>query len=80
MPSSEKGRTEELLDSFEYCEVTRGIARKAGFLKREWSEKEVTLALSDVTFGAVAIEHKLTLLTVNAKHYPMPGLHIFPLT
>ncbi len=80
MRPSEKARTEDLLNSFEYYEVTRDIAKRAGLLKREWASKGITLALSDVTIAAVAIDNHLTLLTDNVKHYPMPGLQIYPLT
>jgi predicted nucleic acid-binding protein len=37
------------------------------------------LALSDVTIAAVALIHKLVLVTDNQKHFPMPEPQIVPL-
>jgi predicted nucleic acid-binding protein len=55
------------------------IARLAGELKRDYSRKGVTLATTDVTIAAVALYHRLTLITDNLKHYPMKDLDMYPL-
>jgi len=59
--------------------VTFPIARLAGFLKRDYSRKGITLAIGDVTVAAVALYHHLTLITDNAKHYPMKEVSLYPL-
>lgn len=66
--------TEELLRSLRFYEVTWEIARLAGELKRQWGKKGPTLYLPDVTVAAVALTHRLTLLTDNRKHFPMSEL------
>jgi predicted nucleic acid-binding protein len=76
MREREREATEEILDSLEYYEVTKEIAKKAGQYKRVYREKGVTLSLPDVVIAAIAISHNLTLVTDNLKHYPMPEIRI----
>jgi predicted nucleic acid-binding protein len=79
MREEEQAGTAELLDSLQFYPVTFPIARLAGFLKRDYSRKGITLAIGDVTVAAVALYHHLTLITDNAKHYPMKGVSLYPL-
>jgi predicted nucleic acid-binding protein len=79
MRASEELRTRELLESLEYYPISWPIARLAGLLKRDYTKKGITLAVTDVTIAAVALHHQLTLLTDNVKHYPMKELSLFPL-
>ena len=79
MRPKEEARTEELLQSLEYYEISWKVARQAGLLKRDYSKKGQTLTLSDATIAAVALEYNLTLITDNLKHYPMPQLKLYPL-
>ncbi len=76
MKKHEKQVTKKLLDSLEYYEVTRELAERAGEYKREYTEKGITLSLSDVIVAAVAISNDLTLVTDNLRHYPMPDINI----
>ena len=71
--------TEAFLRNLRYYEVTWEIARGAGDLQRQWRRKGLTLSLPDDTIAAVAIAHRLTLLTDNKKHFPMPELSMQPL-
>lgn len=79
MREEEQASTAELLDSLEFYPVTFPIARLAGFLKRDYGRKGITLAIGDVTVAAVALYHHLTLITDNAKHYPMKEVSLYPL-
>jgi predicted nucleic acid-binding protein len=72
---NERQFTKKFLDSLEYYEVTRNMAEQAGEYKRQYAEKGITLALSDVIIAAIAISNNLTLVTDNLKHYPMPELN-----
>ena len=76
----EEARTEELLNSLDYYEVTWGIAKQAGLMKRDWARKGTTLSVSDVTIAAVALANNLILITDNVKHYPMRDLQLYRLT
>lgn len=46
-------------------------------LKRDYSQKGQTLSLAHTIIAAVALEYKLTLITNNLKHYPMPQLKLY---
>jgi predicted nucleic acid-binding protein len=71
--------TEAFLRGLKFYEVTWEIARRAGELKSEWAKKGHTIALPNVTIAAVALTHKLPLVTDNQKHFPMPELRLFEL-
>ena len=59
--------------------LTWPIARLAGELRRYYGRKGVTLATTDASIAAVALYHRLTLISDNLKHYPMNDIDIFPL-
>ena|SRR5260221_57184 len=75
----EEAKTESFLRSLEFYAVTWDAARLAGDLFREWRQKGQTLGLADVTIAAVALTHKLVLVTDNRKHFPMPELQLLQL-
>lgn len=79
MRPGEEERTEALLRSLQYYEITWPVARSAGLLRHEWFRKGQALALADVTIAAVALHYNLILVTDNVKHYPMRGLRFYPL-
>jgi predicted nucleic acid-binding protein len=70
----EAQRTEEFLSALVWYDATRQVAERAGRLRFEWARKGVTLSLADTLLAATAIEHGLTLITGNRKHFPMPEL------
>jgi len=75
----EETKTDRLLRSLRFYEVTWDIARLAGELQNHWRQQGRTLALPDVTIAAVALAHNLTLLTGNPKDFPMPELRSYEL-
>jgi predicted nucleic acid-binding protein len=75
----EEATTEEFLRSLQYFDITWPIARQAGLLKREYSQKGKTLTISDATIAAVALHHKVTLITANVRDFPMKDLTIYSL-
>ncbi|MBI4676724.1 MAG: type II toxin-antitoxin system VapC family toxin [Elusimicrobia bacterium] len=75
----EERSTRAFLESLEYLDITWDIARHAGLLKREHGRKGLTLALTDCTLAAVALGHGCTLITDNAKDFPMKELALHPL-
>jgi predicted nucleic acid-binding protein len=80
MRPQEEVATEEFLRSLEYYAVTWAIARAAGILKCDYARRGLSLALADVTIAAVAPAHQLTLITDDARHYPMKDLRRYPLS
>jgi tRNA(fMet)-specific endonuclease VapC len=75
----EESATEEFLRTLEYYHITWPVARVAGLLKRDHHRKGVTLTIADATIAAVAMVHELTLLTDNAKDFPMKEIVLYPL-
>jgi tRNA(fMet)-specific endonuclease VapC len=75
----EETATEEFLRTLEYYHITWPVARMAGLLKRDHARKGVTVTIADATIAAVAIVHELTLLTDNAKDFPMKEIALYPL-
>ncbi len=78
MRPGEEAKTGKFLRSLEFYPVTWEVARLAGDLFRQWRQKGQTLGLADLTIAAVAIVHKLVLVTGNQKHFPMPELQLMP--
>jgi len=77
MKDRERDATFDLLDSFDALDVTSEIADMAGELIRQWRKRGVTLGEGDAIIAATALCHRLTLVTTNAKHFPMPELTVF---
>jgi tRNA(fMet)-specific endonuclease VapC len=75
----EQTKTAELLESLRFYPVTFPIARLAGLLKRDYTRRGITLAVSDVTIAAVSLFYHLTLITDNVKHYPIADLSLHTL-
>ena len=76
MLEKETEKTNRLINSLYYYEVTRDISKTAGRLRRKYSKKGITLATTDVIIGATALIYDLILVTKNIKHYPFPGIEI----
>ena len=74
MHPSEAKATDALLSRLRYYETPPELARIAGRLQYDWRRKGHTLSLADVLIAATALHYGLTLLTDNAKHFPMPQL------
>jgi predicted nucleic acid-binding protein len=74
---AKEAKTERLLRSLKFYDVTWEISRQAGNLQNYWRQQGRTLALPDVTIAAVALAHGLVLLTGNTKDFPMPQLRLY---
>lgn len=75
----EGAKTHSFLESLQYYPIVVSVARLAGELKRDYSREGITLNLGDAIIAAVALHHQLTLVTDNAKDFPMPDLQLYPL-
>lgn len=79
MRPHEAMRTDQFLSALVWYPSLRTIARRAGRLRFEWAQRGNSLSLSDTLIAATALEHSLTLITANRKHFPMPELMFCPL-
>ena len=77
MRDREREDTFNLIDSLETISITGELADSAGEIIRSWRGRGITLSDADAIIAASAIHHGLTLVTTNAKHFPMPELTVF---
>lgn len=75
----EEAATELFLGALECHAITRGAARRAGTMKRDWSRKGRTLTLADTLVAAVAVENDCQVVTDNRRDFPMPEVKLYPL-
>jgi predicted nucleic acid-binding protein len=77
MRPAESAITAQLLSTLIWVETSFPVARKAGELRYAWARNGVTLTLSDTMIAATAMHYGMTLITDNAKDFPMPELTIY---
>jgi predicted nucleic acid-binding protein len=76
MHDRESKKTFSLLDAFETIPMTGEIADLAGELIRSWRSHCVILGDADAVIAASELHNGLTLVTTNARHFPMSDLAI----
>lgn len=77
MHPHEEPRTMELLDSLTGLGVDEAIADRASRLIYQYARRGVQFSFADALIAATALQHNLTLVTTNAKHFPIPELHLY---
>jgi predicted nucleic acid-binding protein len=77
MHPHEEKRTLDLLDSLVSLVVDEAIADRAGRLIYGYARRGVQFSFADALIAATALQHDLTLVTTNAKHFPIPDLHLY---
>ncbi len=68
--------TNKILGQFEALDVTVPIAKIAGFYWKQYIKKLRKLHILDCLIAATAKEHRLTLLTLNTRHFPMDDIKV----
>jgi predicted nucleic acid-binding protein len=76
MRPREEGPTVELLGAMPSESVTPPVADRAGRLIYSLARDGVQLSFPDAIIAATALEHDLTLVTTNARHFPVSGLKV----
>lgn len=71
---SEIVKTENLLNEFQIWDITSLSAKQAGFYWQEYSKKLKKLSLMDCLIAACVNVNNLTLVSLNAKHFPMKDI------
>ncbi|MCB0209750.1 MAG: type II toxin-antitoxin system VapC family toxin [Anaerolineae bacterium] len=77
MRPHEEAETLGLLKNLISLPIANPIADRAGRLLYQYARQGITLSFPDVLIAATALEHTLTLVTTNAKHFPMPELQLY---
>ncbi len=76
MHPREEVRTMDLLDSLISLPITAPIADQAGRWIYEYARRGVQLSFPDALIAATALMYGLTLVTTNARHFPIAGLRV----
>jgi predicted nucleic acid-binding protein len=77
MHPHEETHTMGLLESLTNIPVNEVIADQAGRLIYQYARQGIQLSFSDALIAATALQHNLTLVTTNTKHFPMPELRLY---
>ncbi len=72
-------KVEQFVSVLKWYPASQAIARQAGQLRFRYARKGVALSLPDMLIAATALEHGLTLITENRKHFSIPELLLYPL-
>lgn len=62
----------EWASSFNYWPISQNAAVLAGKYRFEYARRGIAIAIPDALTAAVAYENYATVITDNAKHFPMP--------
>ena len=69
VPPGEQPRWEVFLDEFQYWDISREAAARAGEYRQRLRRRGVTLQLTDALIAAVAATREATILTNNITHF-----------
>lgn len=72
----ELSKVEEFFKAMDFCPIDYKTARRAGLYRRDFQKKGISLSISDTLIAATAIDHSLTLVTKNIRHFPFKELDI----
>lgn len=73
---AELSKVEDFFEAMSYIQIDYKTAKRAGLYKRDFQRKGINLSISDTLIAAAAVEHSLTLVTKNVRHFPMGELNV----
>ena len=74
LPPDRRATWDQFFAALPCWPISPGAARQAGIWRYDFARRGVTLSLPDTLIAAVAGEYSATIVTSNAKDYPMEGL------
>jgi len=74
--ATEEAYVIELLEGIPAIEVTSALWMKAGKLSCSLRRKGVTLPLSDIAIAVLAIEHNISIFTLDGHFEQIPGVKL----
>lgn len=74
---AERTALESFIRAFQVVPVDAAIAERGGLFRRDFG-KSHGVGLADALIAASAEAHGATLVTLNAKHFPMVGTPLVP--
>jgi predicted nucleic acid-binding protein len=76
VPPDDVAYWRQVFATLTYWHISLAAAEQAGRWRYEFARQGVALTISDALIAAVAQEQTATLITNNARHYPMPGIRL----
>lgn len=67
---------EELFSNYTILPVTIEVAKRGGLYWQNYQKNLKALSLPDCLIAATAFESKLTILTLNTRHFPMTDIKV----
>lgn len=74
---NEKAKILDALSDLEYVEMTKKLWQKSGEMSASLKKKGLNLPLSDIYIASIAIEHKLSIFTLDKHFEQIPGVMIY---
>ena len=72
--SGQRALAAPLIDNLETYEVTQHVVKEAGRYRHDFARRGGTLTIADALIAATAVKETATLVTANARDFPMEGL------
>ncbi len=79
MRPHEESCTMELLESLTSIVVDEAVADQAGRSIYQYARQGIQISFPDALTAATALQHDLTLVTTNFKHFPVPEARLYRL-
>ncbi|MEW6107922.1 MAG: PIN domain-containing protein [Nitrospirota bacterium] len=73
----EKALIFNALSELKYAEMTKKLRQKSGELSASLKRKGLNLPLSDIFIASIAIEHKLSIFTLDKHFEQIPGVKLY---
>lgn len=73
----EKSKILATMSNLQYIEMSKPLWQKASELASLLRKRGLTLPLSDILIATVAIEHRLSILTLDKHFEQVPGVRIY---
>lgn len=67
----ERAGADRLTDTLDFYEVSREVAKRAGQYRYDFARQGITLSTADTLVAATATGEGATLVTANARDFPM---------
>jgi len=73
----EKSKISDALSNIRYLEMTKSLWQKSADISSSLKKKGLTLPLSDIFIASIAIEHNLSVFTLDKHFEQIPGVNIY---
>jgi predicted nucleic acid-binding protein len=76
LSAEERPQWLEFINTLLYWDVSAEAAWQAGVWRYDFARRGIQLSTTDALVAATAWQHGATIITNNARHYPMPEIKL----